>query len=156
MNAPIRAIVSHRFSASAERVYEAWLDPHWIGRWMFGPQVRNERIVRLAAEPRVGGRFSYVVDRGGLQVDHVGEYLELDRSQLIVFTWGIRNSRSDISRVVVEISERTDGGCDVTVNHIMGTAWAGYTSKVSSSWRLMLGALDRLLAAENSALLPSS
>jgi len=156
MSDPVKAIVSHRFSASAERVYDAWLDPHWIGRWMYGPQVRNERIVRLATEPRVGGRFSYVIDRQGQQVDHVGEYLELDRPQLLVFTWGTRDSLPDTSRVVVEIVARTDGGCDLTLTHIMGAAWAGYADKVAGSWRLMLGTLDRALVAEIPATLPSS
>ena len=156
MSDPVKAVITHRFSASAERVYDAWLDPYWIGRWMYGPQVRNERIVRLATEPRVGGRFSYVVDRQGLQVDHVGEYLELDRPQLLVFTWGTRDSLPDTSRVVVEIAARADGGCDLTLTHIMGTAWAGYADKVSGSWRLMLGTLDRALAENIPATLSSS
>jgi uncharacterized protein YndB with AHSA1/START domain len=156
MNAPVKAIVTHRFTASAERVYDAWLDPHWIGRWMYGPPVRNERIVRLATEPRVGGRYSYVVDRQGLQVDHVGEYLELDRPQLLVFTWGTRASLPDTSRVVVEIAARADGGCDLTLTHVMGTAWADYSDKVAASWRLMLGTLDRTLTENIPATLSSS
>lgn len=156
MNTSVKAVVTHRFSASAERVYDAWLDPHWIGRWMYGPQVRNEHIVRLATEPRVGGRFSYVVDRQGTEVDHVGEYLELDRPLLLVFTWGTRDSLPDTSRVVVEIVSRADGGCDLTLTHIMGTVWANYSDKVAGSWRLMLGTLDRALTEENPALLPSS
>jgi uncharacterized protein YndB with AHSA1/START domain len=147
MNPPVKAVVTHRFTASAERVYDAWLDPHWIGRWMYGPAVRDERIVRLGLEPRVGGRFSFVVDRQGTEIDHVGEYLELDRPQLLVFTWGTRDSLPDTSRVVVEIVARADGGCDLTLTHIMGAAWAGYTDKVAASWRKMLAALATALSS---------
>ena len=156
MSASVRTVVTHRFSASAGRVYDAWLDPQWLERWMFGPQVRDERVLRLATEPRVGGRFSYAVDRCGLPVDHVGEYLELDPSQLIVFTWGIRGSRTEPGRVVVEIAGRADDGCDVTVTHIMAAAWTASRSSLADSWRLMLGALDRLLIEENSAVLSFS
>jgi uncharacterized protein YndB with AHSA1/START domain len=147
MNAPVKAVVSHRFTASAERVYDAWLDPHWIGRWMYGPAVRDERIVRLGLEPRVGGKFSFVVDRHGTEVDHVGEYLELDRPHLLVFTWGTRDSLPDTSRVVVEIVPRADGGCDLTLTHVMGAAWSNHTDKVAASWRRMLAALATALAS---------
>jgi len=150
MKPPVTAVVCHRFAVPAERVFDAWLDPEWIGRWMYGPVVRDERIVRLGLEPRVGGKFSFVVDRQGLQVDHVGEYLELDRPQLLVFTWGTRDSLSDTSRVVVEIAPRADGGCDLTLTHIMGTAWAGYADKVAGSWRKMLAALDHALTPQPS------
>lgn len=151
MNEPVKAIVTHRFAASAERVYDAWLDPQRIGRWMFGPGVRDERIVRLALEPRVGGRFSFVVDRQGLEVDHVGEYLELDRPQLLVFTWGTRDSLPDTSRVVVEIVPHAGGGCDLTLTHIMGAAWAAYTDKAAGSWRRMLSVLERALTQNPTA-----
>jgi len=145
MSDQVKAVVSHRFSAPAERVYDAWLDPEWIGRWMFGPGVRAERIVRLGLEPRVGGKFSFVVDRQGTEVDHVGEYLELDRPQLLVFTWGTRDSLPATSRVIVEIVPRADGGCDLTLTHVMGAAWAGYVDKAAGSWRLMLGKLAQAL-----------
>ncbi|MES1195302.1 MAG: SRPBCC family protein [Opitutus sp.] len=149
MSEPVKAVVTHRFAASAERVYDAWLDPQWVGRWMFGPGVRNERIVRLALEPRVGGKFSFVVDRQGLEVDHVGEYLELDRPQLLVFTWGTRDSLPATSRVIVEIIP-DDGGCVLTLTHVMGPEWAVFTEKAAGSWRLMLGALDRSLGLQTS------
>ena len=79
MSQPVHAIVLHRFAAPAERVFDACLDPAWVGRWMFGPNVREEKIVRLTLEARVGGRFSFVVERQGAEVDHVGEYLAIDR-----------------------------------------------------------------------------
>lgn len=72
MSHSVRVPVTKRFAAPAGRVHDAWLDPAMLGRWMFGPNVRDERIVRLGTAPRVGGRFSFVVDRQGVEVDHVG------------------------------------------------------------------------------------
>ena len=147
MNQPVKAVVSHRFAVPAERVFDAWLDPEWIGRWMYGPVVRDERIVRLGLEPRVGGKFSFVVDRQGTEVDHVGEYLEIDRPRLLVFTWATRDSLPATSRVIVEITPG-DGGCELTLTHVMGAEWAAFADKAAGSWRKMLGALDRALSLQ--------
>lgn len=140
MNEPIKAVVTKRFAVTAGRVFDAWLDPDWLGRWMFGPNVREERIVRLGTEPRVGGRFSFVVDRAGTEIDHVGEYLEIDRPRLLVFTWATRDSLPETSRVIVEITP-LDGECELTVTHIMAPSWSAYAERAAGAWRKMLDVL---------------
>jgi uncharacterized protein YndB with AHSA1/START domain len=145
MNQPVHAVVLHRFTASAERVFDAWLDVTLIGRWMFGPAVRDERIVRLALEPEVGGKFSFVVERQGTEVDHVGEYLEIERPRLLVSTWATRAGLPDKSRVVVEITP-LDRGCDVKLTHVMSPDWAAFADKVTGEWTQMLIALERMFA----------
>jgi uncharacterized protein YndB with AHSA1/START domain len=55
--------VTRRFSAAPERVFDAWLDPEMIGRWMFGPALRDEEVLRIAVDARIGGSFSFVVRR---------------------------------------------------------------------------------------------
>lgn len=137
---PVKAVATKRFTVSAERVFDAWLDVNWLGRWMFGPSVRDERIVRLGCEPRVGGKFSFVVDRQGNEVDHVGEYLEIDRPRLLVFTWGTRDTLPETSRVIVEIAPTADG-CEVRVTHVMAAKWADFADRAAGSWRKMLDAL---------------
>jgi len=149
MKPPVQTIVSHRFAFPAERVFDAWLDPEWIGRWMYGPAVRDERIVRLGLEPRVGGKFSFVVDRQGTEVDHVGEYLEIDRPRLLVFTWATRDSLPDTSRVIVEITPHA-GGCELTLTHVMGADWAAFADRANGAWRKMLAALDHALQPQPS------
>ena len=115
---------------------------------MFGPNVREEQIVRLGTEPRVGGKFSFVVKRGGREIDHVGEYLELDRPHLLVFTWATRESLPATSRVVVEIVP-DDHGCELTLTHVMDATWADFREKAAGSWRKMLEALTDVLAAKS-------
>jgi uncharacterized protein YndB with AHSA1/START domain len=141
MNLPVRASITKQFNASAGRVFDAWLDPAWIGRWMFGPNVREEKIVRLGCEPRVGGKFSFVVNRGGIEIDHIGEYLEIDRPHCLVFTWTTRGTQSNSSRVVVEIVPQGDDACELTLTHVMGSNWAEFANKAVASWREMLDVL---------------
>ncbi|MDB6127905.1 MAG: hypothetical protein JWM35_1801 [Verrucomicrobia bacterium] len=145
MNEPVQAVVLHRFSVPAERVFDAWLDVTLIGRWMFGSVVRDERIVRLALEPKVGGTFSFVVNRQGVDVDHVGEYLEIERPRLLVFTWAIRDNLPDTSRVIVEIMPHGQG-CEVKLTHVMSPKWAAFVDQAAGSWTKMLAALEQMFA----------
>ena len=138
---PVRAVVTKQFNASAGRVFDAWLDPVWIGRWMFGPNVREEQIVRLGCEPRVDGKFSFVVDRGGREIDHIGEYLEIERPHCLVLTWATRGNLADTSRVVVEIDSLANDACELTLTHVMGPHWAEFADEAAGSWRKMLDVL---------------
>ena len=135
--------VTHRYAATAERVFDAWLDPTLIGQWMFGPKLRDETVVRMALDPRVGGSFSFVVLRGGQEIDHVGEYLEIERPRRLVFTWGIRAHLPETSRVVIDITP-LESGCAVTVTHEMDPKWAEFAPRVEQGWTTMLAALATL------------
>jgi uncharacterized protein YndB with AHSA1/START domain len=121
------ARVMRRFSASPERVFDAWLDPGMIGKWMFGPVLRDEEVVRIVVDPRVGGSFSFVVRRQGTEIDHIGEYLEIGRPRRLAFTWGARQD-SDSSRVIVEIVP-LETGSELTLTHELHPAWAEYASR---------------------------
>lgn len=147
MSQPVHAIVLRRFDATAERVFAAWFDPVWLGRWMFGPAVRDERIVRLTLDARVGGRFSFVVEREGREINYVGEYLELDRPSLLVFTWGRREDLPDAGRVIVEITPR-DRGCDVKLTHLMSARWSAYADQTAEVWTKLLDALEQAIRQE--------
>lgn len=145
MSTPATASISQRFTASAERVYDAWLDPAWLGRWMFGSVVRDEKIVRLVNDPRVGGQFSFVVDRAGTIVDHVGEYLAIERPRRLAFTWGTRDSLPATSKVTVLIEPLGDSACQLTLHHEMAPEWAAFTDRAAASWQKMAAALERAL-----------
>ncbi len=137
------AHVEQAFAVSSDRLFDAWLDPAMLGRWMFGPAVREERIVHLNNDPRVGGRFSFLVQRGGQQIDHVGEYLRLDRPMALTFTWAIAGEPED-SRVNVTIEAAPDG-CAVALTHTLPPGAEGDVEQVEAAWRKMLAALDGAL-----------
>jgi uncharacterized protein YndB with AHSA1/START domain len=91
------------------RRFDAWLDSGMIGRWMFGPSLRDEEVVRIVIEARVGGSFSFVVRRQGQDITHIGEYREIIRPRRLVFTWGIAQDQPDMSRVIVDIVALASG-----------------------------------------------
>lgn len=136
--------VSHPFAATPEQVFDAWLDPAKIGRFMFGPTVRDEEIVRLSLEARVGGTFSFVVRRQGQEVDHIGRYVEIDRPRRLVFTWAVAPDAIDASRVIITIAPQGTG-CELTLTHEMQPKWADFAPRVETGWRTILGALGKAI-----------
>ena len=112
--APISVRVTHRYMAPPEQVFTAWIDPDSIGRWMFGPNVRDETVVQLVTDARVGGAFSFVVLRGGQEIDHVGNYLEIEPPRRLAFTWGIRENLPETSRVTIDIAPLATG-CELVL-----------------------------------------
>lgn len=136
--------VSHSFSASPERVFDACLDPEMIGKWMFGPALREEEVLRIAVDARVGGSFSFLVRRQGDEIDHVGKYREIARPRRLVFTWGIVGDSEDESLVIIEIVPQ-ETGAELTLTHEMDPKWADYASRAEDAWTKMLDALDATL-----------
>jgi uncharacterized protein YndB with AHSA1/START domain len=136
---PITVRVSRRFDEPAERVFDAWLNRAMIGRWMFGPDVRDEEVVRLSIDPRVGGGFCFVVERDGEEIEHLGKYLEIERPRRLVFTWVVVGERAG-SRVLLEI---VSGGeeCELTLTHELHPDWAQLVEPLEASWQHMLNAL---------------
>jgi len=142
--------VTQDFSASPERVFDAWFDPDQIGQWMFGPRLRDEEIVHLKTDPRVGGTFSFLVKRQGMAIDHVGTYREIERPRRIVFTWGIAGSSADESVVEIGIAANASG-CTLTLTHHMDAKWAEYADRTHAGWTTMLKALDRVFSEKPGA-----
>ena len=144
--APVQARVTQHFAVPAERVFDAWLNPAMIGQWMFGSALREEEVVRITVDGRVGGHFSFVVRRQGQEFDHVGEYLELERPRRLVFTWGIRDQAQDESRVIIDIVPQGDG-CELTLVHAMAPQWADFVDRSQAGWAKMVGVLADQLSA---------
>jgi len=137
--------VTRAINAPAERVFDAWLDPAMITRFIVGPEVRDEELVHVQVDARVGGRFSFLVRRGGQEIDHVGTYREIARPHRLVFTWGVDEEQGDLSVVTIEITPRGDG-CELTLTHRIDPAWAEYAERTQQGWTLITGKLADALA----------
>jgi uncharacterized protein YndB with AHSA1/START domain len=132
--------VSHRFTASAERVFDAWLDPANAGKWLFATP--TGQMVRVEIDARVGGSFLFVDRREGVDVEHVGEYLELDRPRRLVFTFAVPLYSKEITRVSVDIVP-LGAGCELTLTHEgVLPEWA---SRTQEGWTGILARLEEEL-----------
>ena len=110
-----RMVVTHRYAASPERVFDAFLDVETARRFLFATPTGE--MITAEIEPRVGGRFTFTERRPDMgDVRHVGEYLEIDRPRRLVFAFGVPQFDARMTHVTIEI--RPEGnGCELTLTH---------------------------------------
>lgn len=139
---PAKAItvrVTRRFTASAERVFDAWLDVDRAKRFLFATS--TGQIVRAEIDPRVGGRFLFVDRREGQDVEHFGSYLEIDRPRRLVFTFGVTGADGE-TRVTIDI-QPLDAGCELTLTH--DGVPEEFADRTESGWTTILEGMARSL-----------
>ena len=101
-------------NAPRARVYAAWTDPAQLKEW-WGPE--SVRTRNLVADPRVGGKFLIVMNVGGQDLPHRGEYLEIERHTRMVFTW-VSAHAGEGSRVTLRFVEIPGGQTRLTLEHV--------------------------------------
>ena len=106
--------VTRVIAAPQEAVYEAWLDPEKLRRFMTpGPGMR---VASAETDPREGGRFAIVMANDEAELLHEGTYEELRPHDRIVFTWESPFS-AEGSRVTLDFAP-ADGGTEVRLRHV--------------------------------------
>lgn len=142
MSTPQKATVrvTHRFTASPERVFDAWLDPQKAGKWLFATP--TGQMVRAEIDARVGGSFIFTDRRDGEDVEHTGEYLELDRPRRLVFAFAVPKYSQEKTRVTVDIVP-LGSGCELTLTH--EGVLPDYATRTESGWTGILAALAKVL-----------
>ena len=136
---PVKVRVTRRFSATPERVFDAWLDPEKAARFLYATE--EGEMVRVEIDARVGGRYSIVERRDGQDVDHTGEYLEIDRPHRLVFTLQVPLYSEEVDRVTIQI-EPAEGGCELTLVHETSPEWADQSAE---GWDMILDSLAAAL-----------
>lgn len=147
MSAPNPSVrVTRKFKASPERVFDAWVNPEQVARWMIAPSAamlpEPDTLLRCEVDPRVGGKFSFLVRRGGQELDHFGEYLEFDRPRRLAFTWGVAGFAGEASIVRIDLAP-ADGGTELTLVH--ERVLPDYAERTAQGWGLILGGIARSL-----------
>lgn len=152
MSAPLVVQVTHRYTAPAERVFDAWLAPSLAGRFFFATRTGN--ILRCEIEPEVGGNFT-VTDRrpnsdgdeSVFDAEHRGTYVEIDRPRRLVFDFSVPPYTDPPSRVTIDIVPNGIGSCELTLSNDMGDSRYAhpFEAQSRSGWTKMLATLDKEL-----------
>ena len=108
--APVR--ITRQFAATPIQVFEAWLNPHTAGAWLFATP--TGRMVRVEIDPRIGGKFEIVEERDGKAAEHYGEYLEIAHPHRLAFTFAVEKSGNNSTRVIIDIEPNAEG-CELTL-----------------------------------------
>ncbi|HMF95966.1 MAG TPA: SRPBCC family protein [Vicinamibacterales bacterium] len=109
-----RVEVAITIRAPRERVFDAWLDPDRLARFLCAGATH---VARIEVDAREGGQFHVVMasDRG--EYDHRGQYVEIARPERLRFTWASAATNGVATDVTVSFEE-IDQGTRVTLVHI--------------------------------------
>ena len=128
--------LSRLIPAPCPRVYDAWLDPKMLARFMIACDGMGVSDART--EARVGGTFLIVMHLDGRDIPHYGTYLDLQPYSLIRFTWASVNSMAD-SEVTLTFMPEGDG-TRVNLTHVKFADEAARANHVGG-WGSILNAL---------------
>ena len=140
----LKLSVTRQFSASAERVFDAFLDPAKAGQFMFATATGT--MVRVEIDARVGGEFAFIDRRDGEDIEHVGAYLEIKRPQRLVFTLRVPKYSQDSDIVTIDITPR-GAGCELRLTQTLSQQWAGRMRQIESGWGMILDHAAKALGA---------
>ncbi len=116
MNNPLASaavVVRRTIAASAEDIFDCWLDPEALAAWMRPGTIRST-VAKV--EPRVGGRYEIVMQGEEGAIPHSGEYRVIDRPRRLVFTWHSPYAGPAETLVTVDFL-RAGKGTEVVVTH---------------------------------------
>lgn len=133
-------LVRRHFDTSAECVFNAWIDTKRASRFLFATPTGV--MVRAEVDARVGGRFCFVDRRDGVDVEHIGTYLEIERPRRLAFEFAVPQYSAEFTRVVIELAA-TDAGCELTLTH--RGVLAEFAERTTQGWTRMLEGLARAL-----------
>ena len=140
VTATVAVEISRRIAALPERVFDAWLDPDGLGRWLFATP--DGVMERVEVDPRVGGRFEVDERRGDEVAKHWGIYVELDRPRRLAFDFGT-SFEATPTRVTVIIAADGDGSL-LTLRH--EGVWPDWEDRARQGWGMILDGLAATLA----------
>lgn len=109
---PLR--ITHRYSASRERVFDAWLAPAIAGQWLFATAARP--MVSVAIDARAGGAFCFVDRQDGANTEYRGTYVDIIPARRLVFTLSPARHTPAGGRVTVAFT-RSGRRCEITLTH---------------------------------------
>jgi uncharacterized protein YndB with AHSA1/START domain len=105
----IEITVSKLVSASAEDVFDAWIDTKLPG----GPWYGVERVIM---NPVVNGMFYHAVKHQGRNWAHYGRFLKVKRPRMVEFTW-VSEATKGIESIVNVTFEPQGKQTLVTLTH---------------------------------------
>ncbi|MFZ3182327.1 MAG: SRPBCC family protein [Methylocystis silviterrae] len=131
-------VVSRRFAALPDVVFDAWFDPKAVGTWLFATPGGVSSHVEIDA--KVGGDFAIHEQRGETLATHFGVYREIVRPSRIVFTLSIAASGPS---TLVAVAIGPDGaGSLLTLTH-QRPEGAAMDAGIRAGWEGILEGLAR-------------
>jgi len=107
--------INKTIHAPIEQVFDAWLNPEMLSKFMMPMQgMRESEIVNDARE---GGEVTIIMHAGDNKLPHTGKYVVIDRPYKLVFTW-VSDHSIDSSMVTLEFTTVNGTETNVSLLHV--------------------------------------
>ena len=131
------ARITRSFAAAPEILFDSWVQPQRMRRWMFVGGANG--IEKVTSDRRIGGQFSVLERSGGQLIHHYGRYRLIDRPNRLVFTLSVPRHFPGVSCVTVDIAPCDEGA-------LMTFTQTGVDRSITEAgWRAMFEALARVI-----------
>jgi uncharacterized protein YndB with AHSA1/START domain len=132
-----RLTVTHRYDASCERVFDAFLNVEIARRFLFATATGEMIVAEI--DPQIGGTFTFTERRPDMgDVRHIGKYLEIDRPRRLVFMFGVPQFDPRMTRVTIEIRPDGDGSMLTLIHENVPP---DYVERSKEGWSRILAGL---------------
>ena len=101
--------------APVERVFDAWLDPEMLAKFMIPGD--GMTVSKVETDAQVGGRFTIVMVSGEKEMPHAGTYLEIEPHSKLSFTWEAPWS-AEGSSVEILFKRIGDAKTEIQLTHV--------------------------------------
>jgi uncharacterized protein YndB with AHSA1/START domain len=101
--------VTRTIPASAEKVFDVWIDPKSPG----GPWFGAERVI---LNPVVDGLFYFAVRHAERTWPHYGRFLQIDRPRRVEYTW-VSEATKGVESIVLVTLELQGEQTKLTLHH---------------------------------------
>lgn len=135
-----RLVMTRRFNAAPERVFDAWTKPELVAKWLFTGPTSEAHSADFSA--RVDAKWTITDRRGGVDYTAEGWFLEVDRPHRLVFTFGMPQFSADYDRIVLEFAPDGDG-CLMTF--VQEGVLEEYKAPQEHGWSLMFLGLGQIV-----------
>ena len=107
--------VSKTIHAPIEKVFDAWLNPKLLSKFM--TPMPGMPASDVENDGREGGSFTIIMHAGDDKLPHTGKYLEINRPDKLVFTWASHSSLDD-SRVTLNFTKIDDHETKISLSQV--------------------------------------
>ena len=107
-------VIRRRIPASRQEVFHAWTDGDGMKAWMCPGDIASADV---QLDPRVGGGLRVLMHGPNGSYEHWGEFIAVERSSKLAFTWCAKVTDFLPTLVTVEFLDAPDDQCDLVLTH---------------------------------------
>ncbi len=101
-----KLVVVCQFSTSTDKLFQAWIDPEIMKKWFFTTEPTNKLTENDA---RLGGTWKVIDEREGNTYEALGEYIEMNTPNRLVFSFKMPQFSNTEDRITIEFKSLQQG-----------------------------------------------